>query len=281
MEIKKIYNNNVIVVEKDGKDQVICGRGIAFSKKIGDSIDEKKITQIFVLKEDKENKRFQEIVQNIPLEYIELSNDIIEMIKLKLGQKINDIIYISLSDHIYTAVERAKEGILMPNSMTWEIAHYYENEYKLALKALEMIKEKTGVDLKEDEAGFITLHIINAEEKNSSLEETTKVTQIVQAIIKVVRNYYGRDFSNDSVYFYRFVTHVKFFARRLVYNKTYVDDEGTELLDIIKNKYRNSYNCAEAISKMILQKYNYQISQEEKLYLTIHVHRIAHSDGNN
>ena len=94
MEIKKIFNNNVVVVDKDGRDQVICGRGIAFSKKIGDKVDEDKITQVFVMKEEKENKRFQEIIQNIPLEYIELSNEIIEMIKLGIGQKINDIIYI-------------------------------------------------------------------------------------------------------------------------------------------------------------------------------------------
>ncbi|MBS7354460.1 MAG: PRD domain-containing protein [Erysipelotrichaceae bacterium] len=201
MEIKKIFNNNVVVVEKDGRDQVICGRGIAFSKKIGDKVDEDKITQVFVMKEEKENERFQEIIQNIPLEYIELSNEIIEMIKLSIGQKINDIIYISLSDHIYTAVERAKEGIYMPNTMTFEISHYYENEYRLALKALKMINERFDVDLKEDEAGFMTLHIVNAEEENSSLEETTKVTQIVQEIIKVVRNFYGRDFYEDSVYF--------------------------------------------------------------------------------
>ena len=154
MEIKKIFNNNVVVVEKDGRDQVICGRGIAFSKKIGDKVDEDKITQVFVMKEEKENERFQEIIQNIPLEYIELSNEIIEMIKLGIGQKINDIIYISLSDHIYTAVERAKEGIYMPNTMTFEISHYYENEYRLALKALKMINERFDVDLKEDEAGL-------------------------------------------------------------------------------------------------------------------------------
>ena len=257
MEIKKIFNNNVVVVEKDGRDQVICGRGIAFSKKIGDKVDEDKITQVFVMKEEKENERFQEIIQNIPLEYIELSNEIIEMIKLSIGQKINDIIYISLSDHIYTAVERAKEGIYMPNTMTFEISHYYENEYRLALKALKMINE------------------------NSSLEETTKVTQIVQEIIKVVRNFYGRDFYEDSVYFYRFITHIKFFARRLVYNKSYKGDESNELLDIVKNKYRNSYNCVLGICSMIKNRYDYVITEEEQLYLTIHVHRIVHSDNNN
>ena len=77
MEIKKIFNNNVVVVDKDGRDQVICGRGIAFSKKIGDKVDEDKITQVFVMKEEKENERFQEIIQNIPLEYIISDDDLV------------------------------------------------------------------------------------------------------------------------------------------------------------------------------------------------------------
>ncbi|WP_276933458.1 BglG family transcription antiterminator LicT [Dubosiella newyorkensis] len=278
--IKKIFNNNVAVIKKNGKEQVVCGKGIAFSKKVGDPLDMSRVTQIFVLKEARDNIRFQEIIQNIPLEYIEVTNEIIEMFKLELGKKINDIIYVSLSDHIHAAIKRAEEGIYLPNTMNWEIAHYYENEYALALKALEIIRKKTGVELKNDEASFIALHIINSETENSSLEETTKVTRIIREVLKIVRNHLQKDISNDSVHFYRFITHIKFFAHKLVYEKAYRNDNN-ELLEIIKNKYQNSYNCVEAISKMIYQKYNYQILQEEKLYLTIHVHRLAHNNGNN
>ena len=80
--IKKIFNNNVAVIKKNGKEQVVCGKGIAFSKKVGDPLDMSRVTQIFVLKEARDNIRFQEIIQNIPLEYIEVTNEIIEMIKL-------------------------------------------------------------------------------------------------------------------------------------------------------------------------------------------------------
>ena len=54
-----------------------------------------------------------------------------------------------------------------------------------------------------------------------------------------------------------------------------------ELLDIVKNKYRNSYNCVLGICSMIKNRYDYVITEEEQLYLTIHVHRIVHSDNNN
>ncbi len=282
MVIKKILNNNVVIVEDEkGIDEVVCGRGIAFSKKMGEVIDESKINQVFTLKNEQYNKRFQEIISSVPFEYIELSDKVIEMIKLNLGQKLSDTIYITLCDHIYTAIERAKQGIYMPNTMLWEIKNYYNNEYNIALKVLEKIKEQTGVELKDAEAGFIALHIVNAETEDSKLEETLEITKIVQAITKVVKYHFGEEFNTDSVYYYRFITHLKFFAQRLVYKKIYTNNEDGSLLAIIKEKYKNSYQCVEKIASMIKKNYDYDISDEEKLYLTIHIHRIMHINDNN
>lgn len=281
MIIKKVLNNNVVIIENEqGIDEVVCGRGIAFSKTTGDEIDESKINQVFVLKSEQQNKRFQEIIASIPFEYVELSDKIVEMIKLRLGEKLSDSIYITLSDHLFTAIERAKEGIDMPNTMLWEIRNYYPTEFEIGEKVLDLVKEETGVGLKEDEAGFIALHIVNSETEDAKLEETMEITRIVQEITKVVRFHFGKEFDTDSVYYYRFITHVKFFAQRLVYKKTYSNSEDRSLLDIIKEKYRNSYLCVEKIADMIRKNYDYEISDEEKLYLTIHVHRIMHIDDN-
>ena len=188
MIIKRSLNNNVVITEnKDGIEQVVCGRGIAFKKKPGDEIDESLINQIFVLKNEQYNHRFQEIVTSIPLEYLDLADDIISLIRSYLGKKMSDSIYITLSDHVFTAIERAKEGIHMPNTMLWEIRNYYDSEYEIALKVLDMIEEKTGVRLKDDEAGFIALHIVNAETDESSLEKTMAQTKIIQEIARIVR----------------------------------------------------------------------------------------------
>lgn len=282
MIIKRSLNNNVVITENEnGVEQVVCGRGIAFKKKPGDEIDETLINQIFVLKNEQNNRRFQEIISSFPIEYIELSDKIIEMIKLQIGQKISDAIYITLSDHIYTAVERAKEGINMPNTMLWEIRHYYEKEYAIAKKALEMIREETGVELKDDEAGFIALHIANSETEDSNLEETMESTKIIQEICKIVRFHFNKEFNTESVHYYRFITHLKFFAQRVVYKKTYDGSDDSGLLEIIKNKYANSYECSEKVAQMIRRKYGYAISDEEKLYLSIHIHRIMHIEDSN
>ncbi len=281
MIIKKILNNNVAITDNEnGIEQVVCGRGIAYKKKPGDEIDESQINQIFVLKNEIQNKHFQQIIANIPIEYIELADEVVEFVKMHIGQKISDSIYITLSDHLFTAIERAKEGIDMPNTMLWEIRSYYESEYAIAKRVLNIVKERTGVELMDDEAGFIALHIVNSETEGAQLEETMKITQIVKEIAKIVRLYFNKEFDIESVYFFRFITHLKFFAQRVVYHKTFEGNQDYDLYEVIKNKYVHSSDCVERIAKMMLKNYDYRISNEEKLYLIIHVHRIVHIDDN-
>lgn len=281
MIIKRSLNNNVVITEnEDGIEQVVCGRGIAFKKKPGDEIDESLINQVFVLKNEQYNHRFQEIVTSIPLDYLDLTDEIIDMIRSYLGKKMSDSIYITLSDHVFTAIERAKEGIHMPNTMLWEIRNYYDSEYEIALKVLDMIEEKTGVRLKDDEAGFIALHIVNAETDESSLEKTMEQTKVIQEITRIVRYYFKKEFDTGSVHYYRFITHLKFFSQRLVRGTTYEGSEDDELLNVVKKKYKESFECTEKVAEMIQRNYKYRLSDEEKLYLTIHIHRIVNQNDN-
>lgn len=104
-QIHKILNNNVVVVlDEQEKEQVVMGRGLAFKKKCGDEIDPAQIDKVFTMSNPDTNNKFQEIVANIPLEYMLLVEDIITYAKTHIGKKINDSIYISLADHIFMSV---------------------------------------------------------------------------------------------------------------------------------------------------------------------------------
>lgn len=279
MIIDRILNNNVVIIKDEmGVEQVVCGKGIAYKKRSGDYVDEKQINKVFVLKDQVENRHFQQIISNIPLQYVELADEIIEMIKLELGRKISDTIYISLSDHIYTAVKRFLEGIVITNSMLWDIKRFYEEEFRLSVKALEMIKDRLGVSLPQDEAAFIALHIVNAEMDGSNLHKTMEITKIMQEISNIVKYHFSVEFDTDSVYYYRFITHLKFFAQRLLSDELIKDTNDDSLLEMVKVKYVSSYACVERIAEFILRKYQYELSNEEKLYLTIHIERVIYKN---
>lgn len=276
MVIYKIFNNNAVVIKDEkGIEKIVMGCGLAFKKKCGEEVDESKIDKVFVLSDPDVNNKFQEIMTYIPSEYVELGEDVIKYAAKTLDKTLNDTIYISLIDHLYAAVKRYQEGILVKNAILWDIKRFYKDEYKIGLKVIEMIENRFSVRLPDDEAGFIAIHIVESTLRENS-EDMHKIAEIISEISNIVKYNFHIVFDEDSVYFYRFITHLKFFAQRLLEGKTYLDDSQDDLLNAIKTKYVNSYECAEKVSKFIKTKYNYDVSNDEKLYLTIHIERIVY-----
>lgn len=274
MLIHKILNNNVVVIlDQNNEEQIVMGRGIAFKKRVGDNIDESIIDKIFMLKDQNVKNNFTELIKDIPMDYIEVAYEIMQYAKINVGETIDENLIISLSDHIHTAVERYIEGIEIKNVLLWDIKKFYKTEFEIGLKALDIIEQKLNVKLPEDEAGFIAMHVVNRI-MNENIGNMYDITKIIQEILNIVKYYLGIKFDEDSVYFYRFVTHIKYFAQRLISGKTYESDNEDSLFEIIKGRYQEPYKCVEKISEFIQKKYKYNLSDEEKLYLTIHIARI-------
>lgn len=280
MIIEKVLNNNVVIV-KDEKDmeKIVMGRGLAFKKKVGDEFDESKIDKVFTLSNKEALNKFQELIVDIPIEHIELAEEIISHVKTDKGKKLNEIVYISLVDHIYTSIIRFLDGITVKNVLLWEIRRFYPEEFSIGLNALDMIEKRFNVRLPEDEAGFIALHLVNAEIDEDGMQDVYHITKLMQEIVNIVKYKFNIVFDENSVYYYRFITHLKFFAQRIINKNTYEDENDDDLLEVIKNKYINSYDCVKSISEFILKKYNYILSNEEKLYLTIHIERVIYKSN--
>ena len=274
MMIRRVLNNNVVVVEDaGGKEQILMGNGLAFGKRVGDFVAKKDVEKVFTLTSADISGKFQEFISEIPMESMELSDEIISLAKSRLGKRLNDSIYISLTDHLYTAIERFKSGISIKNVMLWDIRRFFPDEYEIGLMALDVVKEYFDINLPKDEAGFVALHIVNAE-MDEAVDNMYEITRIMQEITNVVKYHFKVEFDEESVYFYRFITHLKFFAQRLVNRSNYVDDSEDDLLDVIREKYPEAYQCVLKIGHFIQEKYQYGISNEEKLYLTIHIARV-------
>ena len=276
MQIYKILNNNVaVVLDENGREKVVMGRGICFKKKAGELIPDEIIDKTFLLSGSEANSKFQALVQDIPMEHIAIGEEIISRAREQLGKKLSDMLYISLIDHVHTSIVRFLDGITVKNVLLWDIRRFYRDEFQIGLWALELIEEKCKVRLPEDEAGFIALHLANAQMDEDVMHNMYEITRIMQEVVNIVKYYFHVDFDEDDVYYYRFITHLKFFAKRLIERRTY-EDEGDDLLEVIRNKYQDTYRCVEKITQFIMKKCEYRLSREEQLYLTIHIERVIH-----
>lgn len=274
MKIEKVLNNNVITVINDqNKELVVMGRGLAFKKKPGDPVEEDKIEKIFTLDNQKLSDKLKALLSEIPMEHMELSEEIINYAKLHLAKKLHDSIYVSLTDHISFALERHTKGLPIKNAMLWEIKRFYKDEFELGKAALQIIEGKLGIALPEDEAGSIALHLVNAE-LNEEMPNLVNITKIMHDILNIVKHHFRLEYDEESLVYYRFITHLKFFAQRLLNDSPAPNNEST-LFQMVKQQYTEAFACVEKIKVYIQKTYNRELTNEEMLYLTIHIERIT------
>ena len=118
MLIKKILNNNVVITINDDHEEIIVmGKGIAYGKRNGDLIDISKVNKTFELSLKDEQKKMLNMLKDIPIEYMDTSDQIIQKAKKELKVGIDDSLYITLTDHIHTSIERYKEGVILKNQL--------------------------------------------------------------------------------------------------------------------------------------------------------------------
>ena len=275
MKIIKTFNNNICLVE-DAKHQemILMGKGIAFGLKKDDEVDPNKIDKKFVFDTKELNDKFNALFDQVPVKYIELSSNIIDYATKALNIIFDNSIYLALSDHISYAIERYQNGEVLKNALLFDIKKFYPNEFKVALKALDMIAYETDIKMSEDEAGFIAMHFVNASQSGEAMSQTIAITKMVEDILQIVEYHYHLALDENSINYIRFVSHIRFFARRLFSNEIYNDDQD-DLFEQIRNKYPTSYQCSLKVKKYILLNYNIDLGNDEMVYFMLHINRVC------
>lgn len=276
MIIHRVINNNfAVILDERGMEKVVMGKGICFGRKAGALLPEQAIEKSFVLENKEIRERFQTILQEVSQESVEISECIIKKADHLLNKKLNENIYVSLTDHIQFAINRCHQGIQMKNALLWHIKAIYPKEFKLGMETVDLIEQKCGIRLLEDECSFIALHLVAAQ-MNEDLSSTLNITKIIKDIMSIISKYFHIALDEESIDFFRFITHLKFFAQRLQEKRYYNDSNGSEdpLFVSVKFSYPDSFECAKRIGQYIETIQKNTITNEELLYLTIHIQRI-------
>lgn len=275
MVITKIMNNNLIFSKNyKGEDIIIAGLGIGFQKKSGDQIDEKKIERIFILEKDINKDKMTKLFQDIPIDYLYVADQIVELGEKKLGKKLSRNIYLTLSDHIYYASERIKKGMIFSNELLWEIKRFYPDEYKFSIECVDIINEKLKINFPIEEASFLALHIVNAEIGGQAVQEAISMTKLIQDILNIIKYEFAIKIDEDSLDYTRLVLHLKFFAQRLLKNQVDKADAGFLYKQVQENMAR-AFTCTKKIENYLRKIYSYNLSENEKVFLTIHIDRVT------
>lgn len=277
-QIKKVLNSSVILVsDEQEKEYIILQKGIGYGRKSGQIVELSGESQIFVPLSSNDRNQFLELLKEIPAAYLELSQKIVAYAENQLHTKLNEHIYLALTDHLHFAVERFKEKVVITNRVFWELKTFYPKEYQIGLYALDIVREKLGINLPEEEAANVAFHIVNAQKDEDVQYDAMRAAKLIGKIVTLVTYLMKCQPDKESIHYSRFISHLQYFSERFFSDKM-LDSPDDFLYEQIEKGYPKALNCAERVRTLVLKEYNKAITNEEVVYLAVHIQRLISRD---
>ncbi|NLQ44627.1 BglG family transcription antiterminator LicT [Streptococcus mutans] len=279
MKIEKVFNNNVVqILGINNEEIIVMGKGLGFQKKPGDEVNQDLIEKRFILQNTNTDivGELSRVYVDLDSEEIDLVLEIIHQGQEKLGQTFDISLYIALADHLHYTIQRTREGLTLQNPLAWEVRKFYPEEFQLGKDTIELVKEKMTLQLADDEAASIALHFINAQKDGGLLEKNRLISKIVSDILEIVRLHFGEVRDEESISYNRFITHVQYFAQRVA-NSLVQGKNDAFLYEQVKENYPHAFACTEKIKSYVESAYDFAMSRDEQVYLTIHIQRLETS----
>lgn len=249
------------------------GRDLGFQKKAGQDLDSSLIEKKFVL----ENQELSQLYADLSEAELNVVMTVISKGEQDLAQTFDQSLYLALADHLHYAISRIKEGLPLTNPLAWEIAKFCPKEYQLGLYTIALLEQELGLDFqgeqnRQGEAASVALHFINAQKDGRFGQENQQVNRLVIDILEIIRLHFGRLADEESLNYHRLVTHITYFAQRVI-NGLVQGSNDAFLYQQVEANYPAAFACTQKIKTYIEQTYDFVMSQDEQVYLTIHIQR--------
>lgn len=266
---KKINNNVALALDSAGKEIVVFGRGIGFPEMPYELTDLSKIQRTFY--DIKFN--YVELAASLPEDIVLLAADIVEIARCDLDCDLNPNLPITLADHLNFAIERFQTGMEVHSPLAYDIAHFYPIEVELGRQALEIIRQRKGLALPQCEATSIALHLINGEMENSDMHMTLTTTKVIRDVTNIIESTMGITLDTSGFNYSRFVTHIRYLLLRMQQGIQEVNGMSSAMRSLIR-EYPDIYCCTMKVVSYISTNYHWECSEDEKLYLFMHINRL-------
>lgn len=270
----KVVNNNIIIVkDSNGREMIAIGKGLGFKKSKNDVVYPDEVMKTYVYVDRQKNLNLT-LFEEVSFEIVEVAQHIIDYATNTLKQKYNVNLLVSLSDHIDFSVKQFREGNNTVKLFNEEIKRFYKEEYQVGKYAINYINQTLNVELSKDEATSIAFHLIVASQEKTNIE-TRELLEGVNRIVDITMKHLGKQIDEDSLAYSRYIIHLKFFLSRIVSSQT--SNGSSELTNIfgqLVTKYECVEKCISEISEYINEKFNYVCTDEDCIYLMIHIVRL-------
>ncbi|SEF02857.1 transcriptional antiterminator, BglG family [Arthrobacter alpinus] len=272
--IKRVYNNNVLLAElHDGSEMVLVGKGIGFNHKAGQPVDLGVADQRFVPDGSYAASHVAGVLSDAPLEQIELVQEIVAMAQAELKLEPRQSLMVPVLDHLVFAVQRAREGIKVDFPLRWEVSQLYPAEGQLGRRVVDLIAQRLGVQLQDEEWVAFALHFVNQQWGKSDFSKTVSMTETIAKVFTLLSVRWQKNVDENALSAARFVTHLRY----LFAPSAEVTSSTTIKVDVlasVRQAYPEAADAALEVAKLIGAALRRELGDDEVSYLALHTSRL-------
>lgn len=271
---KKINNNVALGVADNGANVVVFGKGVGFHRMPHVVTAEDDVQRVFYDVSTGAASALSTVEDGVLL----AASDIVDLAHMQLDVKLSPNLAFTLADHLQFAIDRVKEGIQITNPLASEVAFVYPSELSVARTGVAMLNKRIpGANLPEEEACAVALHLVNGEiggaGDKSTIDLVEKSAKVMTKVSQIVEESTGCKLDRESYAYARFTAHFRYLIARLEENQE-ESTRNSSLFQQAAADFPEVYMCVTRISAYLRAEYGWTCSNEELLYLMMHVNRL-------
>lgn len=269
--IKRINHNAAICVDGAGHQLIALGRGIGFVD-LPREVSLSDVHRTFYGIDPK----YLAFIDEVDPEVLEFAAQLADVATQQLSYELSPNLPVTLADHLQFALKRAREHLMVTLPFSDEVQQLHPVEYRLGELAVHGMKKTFRVRMQPAEAAGIALSIVNSavapSERGAREEQITE--RLFAQVADLVEREMHRTVDRSSFAFARFSTHVRYLLKR-VSGDSPLSTDNAELYAVVCEQYPQAAQCAARVDELIQSALGKPLTDEELLYLIIHINRIA------
>lgn len=273
--IKRINNDAVLCIDSRGNRVVALGRDLSDVRR-GTELELSRVDHTFY----DVDPRYVDMIGYLEPEYLDITATIADAARGLLSYELSPNIEVALADHLSFAVRRMREGIHLQTPLAFDIRQNYPLEFKIAEYALKCVRDCLRVDLPRTEIAGVAMCLINnayasgTTSDHGSLDAQQRLEATLEDVTSAVEEIMGIEVDREGFGYARFITHIQYLITRLASGES-ISTENSDVYRALAERSPGAATCADAIALLLMHAYGRQLTEEEKLYLILHINRIC------
>lgn len=270
--VKNINNNVSLCLDGNGKEVIVFGKGVGFIRPPAE-VPLGKIERTFY----NVSSQYLSILNDVPQDILNFTARQMTVLRDRLPYETTANLTFILADHLAFAMERARKGIYIPMPSVYEMETGWPLEMEAGRDLVKAMEQEFKTKLPYGEAQAIAMHFINARSTHAdeavvNIEE--RYEEILERTTQIIEEEMALTVRRDSFNYARFATHVQYLLRRIFEDKS-IDSENIQMYESVREEYETASRCVDKIAEYLKENWKATLTEEEKLYLIMHVNRVC------